>query len=172
VKWDQLLVGLTLVAGLLLLSVYYAWRQIKALRQPIEAGSVEDIYRRGQIRRRLISSGLLFILALQLAGALAFLEDRAQQQAERADARADFRERGGIAQPAPDERSFARFYSAYWLSILVVLAAVVSLAFVDLWATRRFAVQAHRQLRAERREMIDRQIARLRQEKQERNGHG
>jgi predicted Holliday junction resolvase-like endonuclease len=171
VRWDQLLVGLTLVAGLLVLSIYYAWRQVRTLRQPVEAGSVEASYRRAQVRRRLISSGLLLILAVQLAGALAFLEDRAQRQAERADVRADFRERGGEAQPTSEERTFARFYSAYWLSILVVLLAVVVLAFADLWATRRFAVQAHRQLRAERREMIDRQIARLRQEKQERNGH-
>ena len=90
----------------------------------------------------------------------------------RADARAAALERGEEAPPpTPEEWSFARFYSTYWLVFLLILLVVVALAFSDLWATRSFAVRAHRQLQAERREMIDRQIARLREEKGQRNGH-
>jgi hypothetical protein len=166
-----LLTGSALVVAVLALALYYAWRQLKVWRQPSEPGSPEDLYRRAQIRRRLISSALMLVLAAQLAGALIFLEDRAQQQGRRADARAEVRERGGEAQPTLEERNFARLYSAYWLATLVVLLLIVLLAFADLWATRRYGVQAHRLLQAERRAMIDREIARLRQEKQERNGH-
>jgi hypothetical protein len=168
---NQLVTGFVLVVAVLALALYYAWRQLKSLRQPSEPGSPEDRYRRAQIRRRLISSALMLVLAAQLAGALIFLEDRAQQQGRRADARAEVRQRGGEAQPTVEERNFARLYGAYWLATLVVLLVIVMLALADLWATRRFAVQAHRQLQADRREMIDREIARLRQEKQERNGH-
>jgi hypothetical protein len=166
-----LVIGIALVVAVLALAVFYAWRQVKELRQPGAPGTTEGDYRRARVRRRLISSGLMLVLAGQLAGALIFLEDRAQQQTRRADARAEVRERGGEAQPTAEERDFARFYSAYWLATLLVLLVIVVLAFVDLWATRRFAVKAHRQLQAERRDMIDREIARLRQEKQERNGH-
>jgi hypothetical protein len=142
------------------------------LARASDPGAAEVLYRREQARRRLISSGLMFVLAAQLAGALIYLQEPAQLQAERADARADARERGGEAEPTPEERSFARLYSAYWVVFLLILLAVVMLAFSDLWSTRRFGVRAYRQLQAERRDMIDRQIARLRQEKQERNGHG
>jgi hypothetical protein len=173
---DQLIVGILLDAALLALAIYYGWRQLRASRHPIEGiepESPEGLYRRKQIRRRLVSSGLMLIMAAQLAGALVYLEDRAQQQADRADARAEAREQGKAqAPPTAEERSFARLYGAYWLVFLLVLLAVVVLAFADLLSTRRFALKAHRQLQAERREMIARQIARLRQEKQERNGHG
>lgn len=171
---DQMVLGVALVGTLLALSIYYAWRQVQLFRRPGaagEPGTPEVEYRRAQARRRLIGSGLMLVLAAQLAGELFFLDERAKRQGDRADARAEARERGGEAQPGPEERSFARFYGVYWLVFMLVLLAVVVLAFIDMWATRRFAVQAHRQLQAERRDMIDRQIARLKQEKQERNGH-
>jgi hypothetical protein len=147
------------------------------LRQPRNADdpdpdAAEALYRGNQIRRRLINSGLMLVLAAQMAGAMVYTEIRAQRQAERADARADARERGEAqAPPTAEERSFLQFYGVYWLVFLLILLAMVALALSDLLSTRRFALRAHRQIQAERREMIDRQIARLRQEKQERNGH-
>jgi hypothetical protein len=173
---NEIVLGFALVVGLLALSIFYGWRQLQFLRQsgwssPPE--TEEGLYRWKQARRRLISSGLMFVLAAQLACALLFLQERAHEQGERADARAAARERGEEpGKPSPEERSFFLFYDAYWIVFFLVMLGMVGLALVDLWATRRFGVSAYRQLRAERREMIDRQIARLRQEKQERNGHG
>jgi hypothetical protein len=176
VKPEQVAVGTVLVVALLSLAVYYGWRQFRLVRQlrgAADPGSAESLYRQAQAKRRSLGSALMLALAVQLAGAMLFLEDRAQRQAERADARAEAREKGEEpSPPTAEERSFARFYSAYWLVFLLILLGVVILALQDLWATRTFGLRAHRQLQAERREMIDRQIARLRQEKQERNGHG
>jgi hypothetical protein len=175
VKQEQVIVGAVLVVALLGLALYTIWRQVRILRLPGGPGdpqTIEGVYRRAQVRRRLTSSVLMLVLACQLGGALLYLEGPAQQQADRADARADALNRDEpVAPPTAEERSFARFYGTYWLVFLLILLAVVALAFADLWATRRFGVRAHRQLQAERREMIDRQIARMRQEKGERNGH-
>jgi O-antigen ligase len=167
------IVGAVMIVALLALALYGIWRQIRELRVPGGPGdpqTIEGRYRRARVRRRLISSGLILILAGQLAGALLFLEEPAREQANRADERAGVRERG--EQPVPptaEERSFARFYGSYWVVFLLVLLCLVALAFSDLWATRSFGVRAHRQLQAERREMIDRQIARLREEKRQRS---
>lgn len=175
-KADQVAVGVGLVVVLVATAVYYGWRQFRLLRQLRQAddpGCPESLYRREQARRRLWGSALMLVLAAQLAGALIFLEEAAQRQADRADARDEARQRGEQPPPpTPEERSFFRFYSAYWLVTLLVLLGMVLLALADLWATRSFGIRAHRQLKAERRDMIDREIARLRQEKHERNGHG
>jgi hypothetical protein len=172
---DEVGLGVALVAALVAVAAYYAWRQLQWLRQPRgpdEAETPEGQYRRAQARRRLVGSGLMLLLAAQLAGALLFLEEPARRQADRADARAAEREAGGAPpQPSAEERSFAGLYGAYIVVFLLTLLAVVLLAFVDLWATRRFAVQAYRQIQTERRDMIDREVARLRQERRERNGH-
>ncbi len=173
---DEVGLGVALVAALVAVSAYYAWRQLQWLRQPRgegEAETPEGLYRRAQARRRLVGSGLMLLLAAQLAGALLFLQEPARRQAARADARAAEREAGRAPpQPSAEERSFAGLYGAYVVVFLLTLLAMVLLALADYVATHRFAVQAHRQLREERRDMIDREVARLRQERQQRNGHG
>jgi hypothetical protein len=179
---DQVVAGVALVVALVALASYYAWRQLRWLRRTRgedDPSPEEGLYRRAQAKRRLVNSVLMLVLAAQLAGALLYLEGPAKRQADRAvareaareAARAAGREAGGEAQPTAEERSFAGLYSAYWLLLLVNLLAVVVLALADLWATRRFLIQAYRQLQTERRDMIDREVARLRQERQQRNGH-
>ena len=49
-----------------------------------------------------------------------------------------------------------------------MLLTVLALAAVDLFSTRSYARQAYRKLQADRRAMIERQVTRLRGE---RNGH-
>ena len=46
--------------------------------------------------------------------------------------------------------------------------AVIFLAALDFWATRRYGLHQHRKIIADRRAMIEREVSRLRQE---RNGH-
>jgi hypothetical protein len=170
---EEVILGSVLVIGLVAISLFYAWRQLKYWKPSASLADAEEgRYRYKQSRRRLLGSALMLVLAGQLAWDMLFLRQRAHEQGERAEARAEARERGEPGQqPTLEERSFARFYSAFWIVFLLVLLGIVTLAVVDFWATRIFAVRAHRQLRADRREMIDRQIARLRQEKGERNGH-
>ena len=158
--WTQIVFGSCLVAVLLSLAGYYAWRQLRQLRQTAgsgEAGSEEGIYLRRQAWRRLVCSGLMVVLALLLVGALLFLEAPAQALADR----------GPDAAEQSGERAFVNFYSSYWLAFLLVLMALVVLAGVDFWAIRRYGLRQLRRLHADRRAMIARQWALLRQQRGE-----
>lgn len=162
--WPQIVIGSLLVVLLGGLAIYYAWRQrrllieLRSSDQPVE----EQRFFRRQAYRRLINSALLLILAGMLLGALVFLEDPAQRLAKVRD-----------AQPAntpltPEERDFAWFYSWYWIVFLLILLVVVLLAALDFWATRRFGLAQHRKINQERKQMLESQLNRLREE---RNGH-
>src|SRR5262245_15118436 len=113
--------------------------------------------------RRLISSGLTFVMALLLGGLLAFYEADAKRLAD---------ERDGVepgTELTADQKTFVRKWVGLVIALLVVLFTVVVLAGVDLWATRRYALGQYRKLQADRRAMIERQTSRMRQE---RNGLG
>jgi len=163
-NWAQLIFGTLLVAGLLFLSLFYAWRQVRALHAlgrtrilPEE----ETRYERRKAWRRLVSSALTLVLAALLAGVLVYLEGPAQRLAN---------EREGLtAEQAPaftqDERSFLRWWGGAWVALLLVLMVVVLLAAFDLWATHRYASRERRKLQADRRAMIERQVNRMRVER-------
>ncbi len=161
--------GYILIAVLVVLAVSYGWFQLVHLRQlarDADPSSPEWRYRRNQARRRLLNSVLMLLLAALLAGALIYLHapiERLVNMHDQAEAE------GATRVPTDEERSFFRFYSAYWIVVLLVLLLIVTIALLDLLATRRFATGEHRKIREERREMIARQAARLRHE---RNGHG
>src|SRR5437879_825710 len=72
VGWKQILSGVGLVAVLVALASYYAWRQLAVLRRVPAIDSEESRFQRGLARRRLVNSGLMAILAVLLAGALLF----------------------------------------------------------------------------------------------------
>jgi ABC-type Fe3+ transport system permease subunit len=121
------------------------------------------LYRRA--RRRLLMSLLLLVLGGMLTTALLYLETPAQRLADQREAQ----EQQGESPPLnPEQRLFARFYTSFWIVFLLVLMAVVLLAALDFWATRRYGLSQHRKLVADRRDMIERELSRLRQE---RNGH-
>jgi hypothetical protein len=68
---------------------------------------------------------------------------------------------------AAQKRSLT-FFTIYWILAILLLLAMVYVAFMDLWAVRRYGLRHIRQLQADRRAMLERQIALLRSE---RNGH-
>jgi hypothetical protein len=167
VGWPEIVFGLLLVVVLLVGSLLYAWRQIRHLRRlrgqgPQGSTSEELRYDRGKARIRLVSCALTLLLAGLLAWGLVFLEDPAQRLANE-------REAQGWKQLTPEQEGFAKLYAAYWGTFLTVLLVIVSLAALDLWATRRFARSQRRRLQADQRAMIERQISRMRAEG---NGHG
>jgi hypothetical protein len=166
VTWPQFVSGWVLVGLLLALAVGIGWRQVRALqalREDPDPSSDDARYERGKARRRLVNSALTLLLAGLLAGAMVFLEVPADRLAGARDA----------AEPGegltPEEKQFALRYAWYWILLLLVLFAVLAVAAVDLFATRRYALRQYRKLQADRRQMIERQTARLRQE---RNGQG
>ena len=162
--WPQTVFGALLVAALLFVSLYYAWRQLRALRA-LRGASLPDEemrYERAKARLRLINSVLTLLLAGLLIAGLVYLEGPAQRLADERAAAPD-------GQPlTPQERVFVRLYGWFWIAFMLILLAVVALAAVDLFSTRRYGLRQHRKLQADRRAMIERQAARIRQQ---RNGH-
>ena len=166
--WPQIIFGAILVLVLLFVSLWYGVRQIAALRRLRHAEEMpldEADHSRSQARCRLITSLLMLLLGIMLAGDLIFLEVPAQQLA---DQRVEQEQQGDTTPFSAEQRRFARFYGGFFVLFLLVLMAVVFLAALDFWATRRYGLRQHRKLSADRRAMIEREVARLRQE---RNGH-
>jgi hypothetical protein len=169
VDWAQIIFGGALVAVLLFLSLFYGLRESRALRRlrsSEEMPADERRYERNKAWRRLVSSALFLILAGLLAGALVFLEAQAKRIADEHDAHAAA---GTEHQLTPEQQRFGRVYHWYWMTFLLVLLAVVLLAAADVWSIRRYGVRQHRKIQADRRAMIERQLVRLRQQ---RNGEG
>jgi hypothetical protein len=168
VGWTQIVYGAVLVVVLLFVALLYGVRQLLVLRRmrlPEEMQPGEWNHQRGQARRRLVMSLLLLLLGIMLAGDLLFLEVPAQQLA---DQRAALEQQGDSTPLSAEQRSFARFYTSFFILFLLVLMVVVLFAAFDFWATRRYGLRLHRKLIDDRRAMIEREVARLRQD---RNGH-
>jgi hypothetical protein len=167
VSLQQIVVTVVLILLLGGLAGYFAWRQIQTLRNVARNDNLtaEDRrYFRRQAWRRLIGC-LLMAGLLGLMGGSFFLEDRAERLGTELK---DARDRGEQREPDPEQRQFMRFYGGYWIVILLFVSGLVGIAFVDLVSIRRYGQRHYRKLQADRRAMIERQVLRLRQE---RNGH-
>jgi flagellar biosynthesis/type III secretory pathway M-ring protein FliF/YscJ len=169
VGWTQIIFGAVLVLVLLFVAILYIVRQIIALRRLRAAEEMpleEHAYLYSRARRRLITSLLMFLLGGMLVVDLLFLEVPAQQLADHQHERM---QREGDVPPLDEEqRSFARVYGWFFIFFLIVLMVVVFMAALDYWATRRYGLRQHRKIMDDRRAMIEREISRLRRE---RNGH-
>ncbi|MFO0881240.1 MAG: hypothetical protein U0840_28285 [Gemmataceae bacterium] len=162
-SWSQILSGSALVATLVVLAFVLGWQQLRQLRRlQISALPDEEMtWERRKAWRRIVSAGLLLLLAGLLGFLLVAYEPAAQRLAD---------EREGMTAdeaPAftPEQRAFLRIWGGTWIAILLVLMAVVFLAAVDLWATRQYARRQFRKLQDDRRSMIARQVIRMRQER-------
>ncbi len=157
----QLICVAVAIPVLLGLAFFFGLRQtavLRRLREGPELPAEESRHQRRQGYRRLVSCMLLALLAFLLAGAQLFLEERADFWVA-----APAVERP--AEPTPEQRDFVRIYGAYWLLCLVVLLAVVGLAGVDLWETRRRGLRERRKLLDDQRIMLERQMTRYRRER-------
>jgi hypothetical protein len=167
VGWNVIISGALLVAVLLGVAGFYAWRQVlllRRLRQRQDLPSEEDVFLRRQAWRRLVNSGLMVVLAGLLGSNLVWVEGRVQQVAEQHEGFTKENDPG----LTPQEGDLVHLWVGLVIAMLVVLFAVLLVAAVDLFSTRRYARQAYRKLQADRRAMIERQVTRMRQE---RNGH-
>lgn len=165
-SWSEIVFGSALAVGILVLAVFIGWRQVIQLRS-LSGQSLPEEEMRWESRkawRRLVSAGLLLVIAVLLGSLLGFYEPDAQRLAD---------ERAAVAPDGPpmteEQKTFVRLWGGLVIALLLVLLALVALAGVDLWATRLYGLRQFRKLQADRRAMIERQAMRLRQE---RNGHG
>jgi hypothetical protein len=158
VAW--LLVLLTLgVAG------YFARQQVLTLRGlgRQENLSAEDrSYLHSQAWRRLVGCALLvavagLISAWYLTGwseSIDVLGDQVKAQRE-----------AGETLLRPEQERESRFYVYYWVTVLLLLLALVGVAAADFWAIRRYSARHFRRLNDDRRAMLERQLAELRRER-------
>jgi len=156
-----------LVAILLALAGYYGWRQGQALRRlqtPNDMPDEECHFVRRMAYRRLTASGLMIVAAGLLAGSF-WLNATAKEIGDKKEAAQANNE---DVAPNAQEQRFLNLYALYWITFLLVLLAILFLAGVDLFATRRFGLAQHRKIQADRRSMIEEEVMRLRQD---RNGH-
>ena len=69
----------------------------------------------------------------------------------------------------PENHAFMRLYAVVWIAFLLLLLVLLFIAAVDIWATRRFSIREQRKILDARRDMIQHEVAKMRQD---RNGHG
>jgi hypothetical protein len=163
----QIIFGVLLVIVLLGLAGFYSWRQwavLRGLREARDLSPEDRRYMRRQAWRRIVCSALLVVMAGLLAGHYEF-EDRYRKIVAEGEAN---RLRGEKPELDAEGRQFLQLYQVYWLVTLVVLLAIITLAGIDLVAIRRYGRRHYRQIQADRRAMIENEIARLRSQ---RNGH-
>jgi hypothetical protein len=103
------------------------------------------------------------ILGAMLAGT--FLSGMEQRADQLATDRSALRAAGDDTPMTAEERRFAKFYGWYWIAMLLVLLVIVTIAGIDMMATRRYALTQMRLLREDRRQVIERELARFRHER-------
>jgi 4-hydroxybenzoate polyprenyltransferase len=68
----------------------------------------------------------------------------------------------------PHEKGLITFSTVYWILAFLLLLGIGYIALLDLWAVRRYGLRHIRQIQADRRDMLERQFALRRTD---RNGH-
>lgn len=165
----KLIYGTLLVLVMLALAGYFTWRQVQTLRRPAnpEEPPEDRSYVRRQAWRRLVGSGLMVLLAVLFSGWFLFgIDDVADQLIEQGKAAAASGEKPEMN--AEQKRDFS-LMGYYALGTLLVFLSLLVTAGLDVLAISRYRRQQYQKIRDDRREMIERQAARLRIQ---RNGHG
>jgi hypothetical protein len=142
---------------------YFAWRQWQTLRrlsQRTELPAEERQFQRAQAWRRLLGSLVMIVLAGLLVGSYWVGQERQATLLGQPDAA-----RGTGVPLDPARQQFLTQYSMFWILFGVLLLVMVFLAFLDMWAIRRFARKQFHRIHTERRAMIERQVAQLRRER-------
>jgi hypothetical protein len=155
--------GIVLAVGLVLAGALTAVRQRRALRALAAESFVPDVdraYRRGQARRRLVTSVLLVAVGALIGGYYASgMDARMDAIPDRAKAEGD------ATPPAEADRQFAKFVGFYWIGILGLVLVAVSVAILDMWDTRRYWMARYKELKADHNVKLQRDLAVFRQQK-------
>jgi hypothetical protein len=164
VEPNQIALTSVLIVVLTSLAAFSAWRQwqtLQKLKGETDLSAEDRRFEQQKVRRRLWCAGLMVLLAGLLAVSFV-LEEPANQlvaQGEAAHAR-------GHEQPLdPEQQRFLHLYSSFWIITLLVLLGIIVLAGLDLLAIRRYGIRHLRQIQADRRAMIEDQIARARSQR-------
>jgi hypothetical protein len=160
-----MVVALIFSSLFLLIAIVSIRRQIislKRLRSDEVIPSDDRSYLRNQAYRRLLTSALIIGLSGMLSGW--FLSGMDQRAVEIGEKKA-VNEKGEKPPVSQEDRDFARLSLSYWIGLLILLFIIVSLAVVDIVATRRYAWQQLRRIQTENRAILERDLAMYRQQK-------
>jgi hypothetical protein len=155
-----------LVIGVIGLAGYFAWQQRRAMRRLKQMDNLhpeERHYQRLHAGRVLICCILMILVAGMVGGWYAFgLDNEAAQLSRQAAGQAE------NEHLDPSQQRSLTFITFYWIVAILFVLGMIYVALMDIWAVRRFGLRQTRQLQADRRAMLERQIALMRTE---RNGH-
>lgn len=171
--------GLILAALLILIAAVTVRSQLKLfaeLRTTPSMAEEDRSYLRKRARRRVLNSVFLFILGVMLAytylsgneSRADAIGDRLQKARLAAQEAPDDAERKAAADPTPEEKEFRLFWASYWIVFLLILFVVFTLAIMDFWATRRYAVKEMKRIRDDQKMLLERDLAMYRQSKRDR----
>lgn len=158
--------AVVIVVSLLGLAGYFAWQQWRTLRRlpgQTDLSTEERRFQWAQCWRRLLGSVVMVVLAGLLVGS--YWVGQEHQAALMMDQPNAAAAHGDRDQLDPAQQQFLTQYSTFWIIFGVLLLGLVFLAFLDVWAIRRFARQQFHRIRTERRAMIEREVAQLRRER-------
>lgn len=161
--FSEIVFGTFLIALLVALAAYYAWRQKATLRLIRgESGlSPEDrVYLLRQVRRRLVCSVLMVVFAGLLVGWF-FLEHNVAQIEPTPLQKAQ----GEKVDLNPEQKESVRYFTLYVILVFAVLFAILFLAAFDIIATAKFGLRYQRRLAADHRTVLQKEAATLRKER-------
>ena len=156
--------ALLLSAGLLLFGLTTSWFQIRGRRRLKERSVVpsdEAAYYGQRYRRRLINGVLITTIGLMIGGAyLTGLERQADNLGEHnPDADTPLEK----PKMTDDQKMFVRLWAVYWAVVMVLVFVILTLAFRDAWATRRYALGQFAHIKEEHEQKLRRDLAVYRQ---------
>ncbi len=163
---DPVALGLVFAAILLVLGAGAGSRQFATLRRVRDEPHMPEIdrrYYRGQARRRLTASALMFVIGLMIgAYYLSGMDARMDAIPER--------NKGGEPPPPDDpqvqsDKAFTRFVGGYVIVMVVLLGIVVFVALLDYWATRVYWLARYQEIRADHETKLRRDLAVFRRQK-------
>lgn len=159
--------GLILAAGLVLVGLFTGLRQRKTLRALAEEPFVPEedrAYRRGQARRRAVTSAVLVLIGGLIATYyLSGMDARMDAIPEREKAAAPD---GEPPAPRPEaDKQFTKLVAVYWSAVMGLVFVAVCLAVKDFWATRRYWMARYKELKADHEAKLHRDLAVYRQQK-------
>jgi hypothetical protein len=159
------------LVGLGLASAVWQVRGLRRLAARAHVPSDERTYLRRRHRLRLANGIILTVIGGMIAGAyLSGMEARADK-GRAAFAQPPDAPDGAVPPPTPEERQFFRFWSAYWIVVLVLAFVLILCAVADAIETRRYGLTVYRELRDEHRARLARDLAVFKQRKGDRFGN-
>lgn len=161
-----MVLGMLLAGVLVIFGIGAGVRQFRTLRRVGEEPylpAADQQYFRGQVRRRLLASGLLLAIGGLIAGYyLSGMDARMDAIPER--------NRGEGVQAtdpvqAEADKQFTRFVGIYWILVIVLLGLVVGVAVIDFWATRSYWMARYKEMKADYDTRLQRDLAVYRQQR-------